>query len=273
MFCEGSGQVGKGSVRVSLIFGEDVADDVSCFKTDGELSASAGVIRTREEWSKRLQHGRSREVESSLASWTVLADILHECGGATNCSPMNSRFVGDDCAGLDVGKSRERSFEEVHHGRIISVAQHPRPNVRQEILLYRKFIKLRKEGQRLLLRHAGDEFRQWLRRQAYSLNSVTRGFKFGLYLSQHDEGISNLLLVGRSFQPHESSDRPYLRFGRRRGTGTGLSGRLHRNNQDNGKDISHHYDPSDMKWRSSIAYWPVCRLTRGSGSGAVLKST
>src|SRR5258708_38054261 len=135
MFREGSGQVGNSSFGVPLIFGEDVANDVSSFKTDRKLPASAGVIRTREEWSKRLQHGRGCEVESSLAAWTVLADILHEFGSAPNCSPMNSRFVCDDRAGLDVRKSRERSFEEVHRGRIISVAKHPRSNVREEILL------------------------------------------------------------------------------------------------------------------------------------------
>src|SRR5260370_5086855 len=127
MFCEGSGQIGNSSVRVPLIFGEDVADDVSSFKTDGELSASAGVIRTREEWSKRLQHGRSCKVESSLAPRTVLADILHECGGATNCSPMNSRFVGDDLASLHVWKRREPSFERRRHARIATVPHHPPP--------------------------------------------------------------------------------------------------------------------------------------------------
>src|SRR5882762_8972341 len=101
MFCKGSSQVGDSSFAVSLISisGEDVADDVGSFKTDGELSAGAGVIRTRKEWSKRLQHGRGSEVESSLAAWTVLADILYEFGGVTNCPPMNSRFVRDDGAG------------------------------------------------------------------------------------------------------------------------------------------------------------------------------
>src|SRR6266436_1882819 len=146
MFCEGSGQIGKSSFDVSLIFGEDVADDVSSFETNRELPASAGVIRTGEEWRKRLQHGRGREVESSLAVWTVLADILHEFGRAMNRPPMNSRFVGDDCAGRDVPQSRERSFEEVHGGRIIGVVQHPRSNVRQEFLLEREFIQLREEG-------------------------------------------------------------------------------------------------------------------------------
>src|SRR6266853_1294013 len=92
--------------------------------------------------------------------------------------------------------------------------QHARSNVRQEMLLFGEFIKLRKEGQRLLFRHAGDEFRQWLRRQAHSLHFVTRGFEFGLYSSQHDEGIGDLLLVRCSVQPHESSDRSYLRIGR-----------------------------------------------------------
>src|SRR5216683_5429240 len=123
MFCEGSCQIGLSSFGVSLIFGKDVADDVSSFKTDGELSACAGVIRTRKERSRRLQHGRGCEVESSLAAWTVLADILHEFGGATNCFPMNSRFVGDDCAGRNVWERRERSFEEVHRDRIIGVVQ------------------------------------------------------------------------------------------------------------------------------------------------------
>src|SRR5258708_30738031 len=116
MFGEGRGQVGNRRFGVSLVFSEDVADDVSAFKTDGELSASAGVIRTREEWSKRLQHGRGCEVESSLAAWTVLAYILHQLGGATNCSPMNSRFVGDDCACSDVRKIRGRAFWEAHAG-------------------------------------------------------------------------------------------------------------------------------------------------------------
>jgi len=31
-----------------------------------------------------------------LATYTVLADILHEFRGPTNRFPMNSRFVGDD---------------------------------------------------------------------------------------------------------------------------------------------------------------------------------
>src|ERR1700722_8536618 len=144
MFCEGSGQIDKSSFDVSLIFGEDVADDVNSFETNRELSASASVIRTGEEWRKRLQHGRSREVESSLAVWTVLADILHEFGSAANCPPMNSRFVGDDCAGRNVWERRERSFQEMHGGRIIGVVQHPRSNVRQEFLLESEFIQPRK---------------------------------------------------------------------------------------------------------------------------------
>src|ERR1700680_2940121 len=121
MFCEGRGPIDPSSFGVSLIFGEDVADDVSSFKTDGELSASAGVIRTREERSKRLQHGRGCEVESSFALWTVLAHILHEFGGAANCFPMNSRFVGDDCTGRDVWKRRERYLRGVLVGRLSEV--------------------------------------------------------------------------------------------------------------------------------------------------------
>ena len=153
---------------------------------------------------------------------------------------MNSSFIGDDSAGRDVRKSRERSFEEVHRGRIISLVQHTRSNVRQESLLYREFIQLRKERQRLFLRHAGDEFRQWLRRQPHSFYFVARGFKFGLYSSQHDEGISNLLFVRCSVEPHESSDCPYFRIGRSDRSRTGLSKRLHRNNQDNGEENSLH---------------------------------
>src|SRR5947209_6716994 len=102
MFCEGSSQVRNSDFGVSLIFisisGEDVTDNVGSFKTDGELSACTDVIRTWKEWGKRLQHGRGCEVESSLAAWTVLADILYEFGGATNRSPVNSRFVRNDCA-------------------------------------------------------------------------------------------------------------------------------------------------------------------------------
>src|SRR5580765_7648778 len=220
MFCEGNGEVGKSSFHVSLIFGEDVADDVSSFETNRELSASAGVIRTGKERRKGLQHGRGREVESSLAVWTVLADILHEFGGAMNCPPMNSRFVRNDCAGRNVWERRERSFEEVHGGRIIGVMQHPRSNVRQEFLLYREFIKLRKEGQRLLLGPAGNEFRQRLSRQAHSFNFVTGRFELTFYFSHHDESISNLLLVLCSVQSHESGDRPDLRIGRSRRSGT-----------------------------------------------------
>src|SRR6202049_2104523 len=121
MFCEGSGQIGKSNFDVSLIFGEDVADDVCSFETNRELSASAGVIRTGEEWRKRLRHGRGREVESSFAVWTVLAHILHEFGGAANCPPMNSRFVGDDCAGRNVWERRERYLRGVLVGRLSEV--------------------------------------------------------------------------------------------------------------------------------------------------------
>src|ERR1700704_6904169 len=179
MFCERTGQVGKSCFDVALIFGEHVADDVRSFKTNGKLSASAGVIRTRKEWRKRLQHRRRGEVESPLAMWTVFADILYEFSGATNCFPMNASFVCDDCTGLHVRKSRERPFEEVHRGRIIGVVKASRSHVRQEILLYGEFVKLAKKDQRLVLRHAGDEFSQRLSRHAHTLYFVTGGFEFG----------------------------------------------------------------------------------------------
>src|SRR5260370_12858305 len=123
MFCERNGQVGKGGFGVALIFAEDVEDDISSFKANGKLSASAGVIGTREEWGKRLQHRGGGEIEGPLAMWTVFTDILHEFSGAPNCFPMNAGFVGDDCAGLDVRKSRERPFQEGHRGRIIGGVQ------------------------------------------------------------------------------------------------------------------------------------------------------
>src|SRR5215831_5236874 len=119
MFCERSGQVSKSGFGVPFVLGKDLADNVGPLETNGKLSARADVIRTGEERRIRLQHGSRGEVESPLATWTVLADILYEFSRAMNRFPMNSGFVGDDCAGLDVRKSRERSFEQVHCGRII----------------------------------------------------------------------------------------------------------------------------------------------------------
>src|SRR6476660_1953657 len=227
MLCKRSGKVSNSTFGVSLIFGEDFVHNVSSFESNGELSAGASVIRAGEEWRKGLQHGTSRKTESSLTSGAVLAEILHEFGGAANCFPVNSSFVCDDRAGRNVWERREGSFEEVHRGRVISVAQHPRSNVQQKVLPCGEFIQLRKEGQRLFLRQAGDEFRQWLRRQTHSLYFVAGGFKFGLYSLQHSEGISNLLLARCSLQPHKYGDCPYLRIGRTSRSGTGLSRRLH----------------------------------------------
>src|SRR4029077_2534106 len=135
------------------------------FKTDGELSAGAGVVGTREEGAIRLQHGSGSEVNSSLASRTVLGDILHEFGGATNCFPMDSCIIGNDAAAFDVWKSRKHRFEKVHGGGIVAVMQHRRSNIGQEFLLDGEFVKLLKKGQRLFRREAGDEFRQRLSRQ------------------------------------------------------------------------------------------------------------
>jgi len=48
MFCERSGQVGEGGFGVALIFAEDVEDDVSSFKANGNCLPTP-VIGTREE--------------------------------------------------------------------------------------------------------------------------------------------------------------------------------------------------------------------------------
>jgi hypothetical protein len=127
----------------------------------------------------------------------------------------------------------------MHSGRIIAVVQHCRSNVRQEVLLYRQFVKLPQECQCLVFRHAGDKFRQRLSCQAQSFYFITRGFEFCLYLSQHDEGIGNLLLICRCVQPHKSGDCPDLGI-RRCGNGAGLSGQLHRNNDHKCRDNMPH---------------------------------
>jgi hypothetical protein len=70
----------------------------------------------------------------------------------------------------------------------------------QEFLLYRVH-QLRKERQRLLLRHALDEFRQWLRRQAHSFHFVTK-IQIRPHSSQHDEA-SAIALVRGAIEPHD----------------------------------------------------------------------
>jgi len=93
----------------------------------GKLSASAGVARTGEKRRKWLQHGRGGEVEVSLAARTVHGDVLHEFSGAANCFPMNSGFLSNDRAGLDIWQGREHPFEEVHARGIIVIVEQRRP--------------------------------------------------------------------------------------------------------------------------------------------------
>src|SRR5665213_964954 len=167
----------------------------SAFKTNGELSPGARVVRAGKERWQRLEHRGSGEIERSLASWPALGDVLHQFRRAMNRLPMNASLIGNDGIGLDVWQGGEDKLQQMHGRGIVSVMDHGWSDIGEEFLFDGKLVEPGEKSECLLIGHAGDKFAQRLCGQTKGLHLVAGGFKFALCHAQDNESIGNLLFV------------------------------------------------------------------------------
>src|SRR4051812_4019973 len=82
------------------------------------------MIRTGEERTIWLEHGRRGEVECALAMRRVLRGVFDDLGGSTYGLPVNAVFICDDDAGFEHLRFRQHLLEKLDALWRISVVKH-----------------------------------------------------------------------------------------------------------------------------------------------------